>query len=430
MLKSPQDKDSNGIALSHPPDAGNQHRQLFEQLEEGFLSAEIVRDQNGRIIDWRFVEVNKAILKHLSRPASEIVGQLRSVAFPGLDEVWMHMVNQVTETQQSLRHQLYYEEQDGWAEIIMFPFGPERFAVLYYDITGKRQRESNAAFQDSIVHELTTLSTPEEIMETVGSMVGEYLKVSSCSFVDIDDAAGKVIIQYGWQLTGIPTLKQTFNLDDYLNEEYCQASRAGQTVVVDDAAKDERADTEAYARMQIGALITVPFIWEGRWIASACITSREPRNWEEEEIALLQAIATRLFARIGRARVEQELRRSEEKYRILFETIDEGFCFIQMIYDEEERPVDWIYLEANPTFKRQTGLEGEGKRVSEIIPDVEECWFRFYAEVAKTRKPARKEGPVASIGRWFSVRATPIGDTGDIVAVAFEDITDRKLAEK
>src|ERR1700760_2734907 len=165
----------------------NLHRQLFEQMEEGFLSAEVIRDRAGAIIDWRFIEVNAAIEKHLGINAAGLVGQLRSIAFPERNRWWEHMVAQVIETQQSARLQQYFEGPGRWSEIIMFPFGPERFAVLYYDITDKRRNDSNAAFQDCVVSELAKHSTAAEIMRTVGSMVGEYLDVSSCSYLDVDD---------------------------------------------------------------------------------------------------------------------------------------------------------------------------------------------------------------------------------------------------
>jgi len=287
----------------------NQYRRLFEMIDEGFMAAEVIRNPGGLITDWNFTEANKAMQKNLSLPASALVGRRGSEVFPHEITWWRHVVRQVMDTQQSAHLQQYFEDTDTWFNIKMFPFGPERFAVLYYDITDKRRRETNAAFLDCVTTELANLSTPEEILHTVGTMVGEYLHVSSCSFVDIDDDAGEVTIQHNWQLDSTPSLRRTFRLRDYLNEEYIRASRAGQTVVVTDTATDGRSDPEAYARLNIGAMITIPFIWQGRWIASTCITNLQPRQWREEELNLLQSISNRLFSRIERARVEEAIRR-------------------------------------------------------------------------------------------------------------------------
>ena len=58
----------------------------------------------------------------------------------------------------------------------------------------------------------------------------------------------------------------------------------------------------------------------------------------------------------ARKRAEEALQASEKRYRMLFDTIDEGFCIVEMIFDEHERPVDYRFLEINPSFEKQTGL--------------------------------------------------------------------------
>lgn len=399
--------------------AGDEHRHLFESIEEGFISASVIRDDTGAIVDWRFIDTNKAIERHLALQTSDLVGRLGSQAVPEYMEYWIPVVRQVIDTQQAVRHQQYFDDVERWNETTTFPFGPDRFAVLYHDITDKRRQDSNDAFLSCVTSELATLSTQEEILEAVGVLVGEYLNVSSFSFVDIDDDADVCTIQHGWVMDGVPSRKGSFRLKDYVNEDFVRASQAGQTIVIRDTGKDERADAEAYALLQIGALATIPFIFQGKWIASMCITSLRPRVWRDEEVDLLLVIANRLFSRIERARAEQTIRLSEERYRTVFESLDEGLCFIRLIYDDQGQVIDWLYLETNPAFERQAGFDAVGKRVSELIPGLEAIWFRFYGEVARTQKAARMEGPVAGLGRWFRVSAAPVGSSGDVLAVVF-----------
>ena len=54
-------------------------------------------------------------------------------------------------------------------------------------------------------------------------------------------------------------------------------------------------------------------------------------------------------------RAEEKIRTSEERYRTLFNSIDEGFCIIQMLFDDNGNPIDYRFLEINPTFIEQTG---------------------------------------------------------------------------
>ena len=129
---------------------------------------------------------------------------------------------------------------------------------------------------------------------------------------------------------------------------------------------------------------------------------------------------------------ENALRESEERYRNLFDSIDEGFCVIEMIYDEADRPVDYRFLEVNPAFEAQSGLPGAtGKRIRELVPDIEAQWFEIYAKVARTGEPVRLTNEVKLMNRWLDVYACRVGEPESRkVAVVFNDITERKQADE
>jgi len=126
------------------------------------------------------------------------------------------------------------------------------------------------------------------------------------------------------------------------------------------------------------------------------------------------------------------LAESEEHYRILFDSIDEGFCIIQVIFDKNEKPIDYLFLETNPAFETQTGLkDARGKRMRELAPKHEEYWFEIYGAVAVTGKPVRFENRAEQLHRWYSVYAFRFGQPENRqVAILFNDITNRKKTEE
>ncbi|HEY9653725.1 MAG TPA: PAS domain S-box protein, partial [Coleofasciculaceae cyanobacterium] len=132
-----------------------------------------------------------------------------------------------------------------------------------------------------------------------------------------------------------------------------------------------------------------------------------------------------------RKQTEVALRQSEERYRTLFESIDEGFCVIEMLFDEHNRPFDYRFLEINPAFEKQTGLpQAVGKTASQLIPNLEQHWFEIYGKVALTGEPLRFEHGSEAMNRWFDVYALRVGQPSSRkVAVVFKDITARKQAE-
>ncbi|MBE9163504.1 PAS domain-containing protein [Tychonema sp. LEGE 06208] len=132
-----------------------------------------------------------------------------------------------------------------------------------------------------------------------------------------------------------------------------------------------------------------------------------------------------------RKQAEEALRRSEERYRTLFESLDEGFCIIEMLFDDNEKPIDYRFLEINPAFEKQTGLvQAAGKTMRQLIPEHENYWFEVYGKVALTGEPLRFEHGSEAMNRWFEVSAfrTPEPHSRK-VAILFKDISDRKQAE-
>jgi PAS domain S-box-containing protein len=132
-------------------------------------------------------------------------------------------------------------------------------------------------------------------------------------------------------------------------------------------------------------------------------------------------------------RVAQEtLRESEARYRSLFNSIDEGFCIIEMIFDEQGKPVDYVFREVNESFERQTGLrDAVGKRMRELAPHLEEHWFQIYGRIALTGEPLRFQNRAEQLHRTYDVYASRFGNPQDLlVGILFNDITQRKQAEE
>jgi len=131
-----------------------------------------------------------------------------------------------------------------------------------------------------------------------------------------------------------------------------------------------------------------------------------------------------------RKEAEEALRESEHRYRTLFNSIDEGFCIIEMEFDENLRAADYRFLETNPSFRRQTGLcDLVGNTMRSLAPDHEDYWFDIYGSVALTGKPVRFQRFAKQLDRWYDVYAFQFGNAEKRqVAVLFNDITGQRRA--
>ena len=145
-------------------------------------------------------------------------------------------------------------------------------------------------------------------------------------------------------------------------------------------------------------------------------------------------LQARVTAHIQIARLrresEQAIRESEKRFRLLFETMSEGFAIDEIIFDESGKACDLRYLELNPAFERHTGLKRSdivGRTVLELFPDTEPYWFEHYGSVVRTGAPAHFQAKFGPLGRWFEVSAYSTG--ANQIAVVFFDITEQKHAE-
>ncbi|MGN6376140.1 MAG: response regulator [Sphingomonas sp.] len=126
------------------------------------------------------------------------------------------------------------------------------------------------------------------------------------------------------------------------------------------------------------------------------------------------------------------LRDSEERYRTLFETMDEGFCIIEFLDGPHGPMSDYVHVQANPAYSLNAGIPDiVGKRLREIVSEAEaDAWAAIYRTVLVTGKPHRFERELLETGRYLELSAFRV-EPGSRrqVAVLFKDGTARKRAE-
>lgn len=134
---------------------------------------------------------------------------------------------------------------------------------------------------------------------------------------------------------------------------------------------------------------------------------------------------------VQRRRAEEEMQASAERYRLLFEQMTEGFAIVEAVSDPSGRLVDVSFVECNPAFARQTGLDHlAGRRLLEFLPNLEPDVLRQFDRVLHTGDPIESELYAGDIGRWLRVSVTRIGGDCSRLALVVSDITHRKSIDQ
>jgi PAS domain S-box-containing protein len=134
---------------------------------------------------------------------------------------------------------------------------------------------------------------------------------------------------------------------------------------------------------------------------------------------------------LERKRLEKSLKEGHEKYRMLFESMTDGFALHEIVFDDRNVPVDYRFLEFNPAYEKLMGLQAKevaGKTFREVFPGSEEHWVETYGQVAITGRPVDFERYFQDPGKYFQVNAfCPRKGT---FATVISDITPRKMMEE
>src|SRR4051812_26048172 len=120
-----------------------------------------------------------------------------------------------------------------------------------------------------------------------------------------------------------------------------------------------------------------------------------------------------------------------DRYDKLVQHLNDGFCVVEVLFDADHNPVDYRFLETNPTFVERTGLkDAVGKRMRELQPNHEDLWFERYGRVALTGESMHFQADARMLGRSYDVYAFRV-DAPEThrVAILFRDTTRARLIE-
>ena len=295
--------------------ATDRYYSLFSSIDEGFCIIELIYDEKGKAVDYRFLQTNAAFQKHtglkvvLDKTSSEISSN-------PLESFWLEEYDKVIQTGQSRRLENFHEPTQRWYTAYASRIGGDEsreLAIVFDDISERKSHEWRQQLLLQINDMLQAITESDEIQDTVMQFLGSQLGLSRAYYflVEPDDEGWvHVIERAGQPEPGRPGIAGRHSLTTFGSWLF-DGLEKGKVINVPDVASITQLTKEArtsYDAMGIAAFLNVPLLRNGSYTAGIAVHSAVPRNWTPAEIAFIREVAMRTWDAVEKARAEEALR--------------------------------------------------------------------------------------------------------------------------
>ncbi len=211
------------------------------------------------------------------------------------------------------------------------------------------------------------------------------------------------------------------------------AIKSKKPVIISDINIDNRVNIEHMNKLGIKSIIVIPLIVRNNvWgvVILPYYTSQKFDDYTSEFINLFTDIISNKFENMQLNELACDVSKKNVKiknrYKTLFNSIDEGICIIDIIFDENKNPIDFFYVEMNSEFKKMINYQNcLGRLATEVSPNVLRDRINTFARVALTGESQRFESKsYQKPNSWISIYAFKIDEKNDTtIALLIKDIT-------
>lgn len=153
------------IAEKNLKDSEEKFRLLITQMSQGLAVHAVVLDDDNHVIDYVFVDANKAFEEMTGLRREEIIGKSVLDLFPETEDYWIKTYGEVAMTGISTIYENYSKEMDRHYQVIAYSPQQGQFATISNDITDRKQLEERIR-QEKILLETTLLSVGDGVIST------------------------------------------------------------------------------------------------------------------------------------------------------------------------------------------------------------------------------------------------------------------------
>ena len=296
------------------------YRTLFNSMDEGVVTIELIFDGAENLVDFRYLEHNPALTKQTGLTTA-ILGRRAGELFPDMETYWFEAFERVAKTGEPERHEYYFGTLDSWFDLYISRVGgngSHQIICVYNNITERKRTQERQVYLLKLSDATRPLFSTIEIQATVTHTAMQYFEADRCYFYEME--GDKAVILHDAFREGLPSVAGiyvTHNMPMF--KAFLQTGKPLVITDVQDAGSLDQELKQLCHDLQIVAFIHLPILNYGQLVGCFCVTQCRPRVWTGLETELARETGERTWAAVERAKIEEALQQSEERFRIALE---------------------------------------------------------------------------------------------------------------
>ena len=291
------------------------YQRLFTEMTSGFAVHEIVSDSEGRPVDYRFLEVNRAFEELTGLRANDLIGHTAREVLPGREPLWIEVCGNVAQTGRQATFDHYSIALDRQYEVVAYSPSPGKFATIFNDVTARLRAEEGLRLRADLAEALNAIDNLVHSKLDLDVIMQRGLE-EGVRALSVDTGAIEIREESCWVVsyqTGFSPGDVGLRLSDLEAPNATRAAAILEPFAIADMASDPSLDVGFVHIHAVRSVLAVPLVAKGSAMGCLLLYGKTPRNFEDAEIDFARKLGATVSLALENARL---LARETESARL------------------------------------------------------------------------------------------------------------------